>query len=122
MSDLTLVIPAYNEEKRIRSTLSSLNKVFRNKINILVVSNGSSDETINILENWKKTHKNLKYLDFPEKLGKGGAILEGLKVAKNKYIGYVDADDAFDLNYIKKIINDLKKYDMVIASKWGETL
>jgi|TARA_Y100000294_G_C8492275_1_gene311269 glycosyltransferase involved in cell wall biosynthesis len=118
MSDLTLVIPAYNEEKRIRSTLSSLNKVFGNKINILVVSNGSSDETINILENWGKAYKNLKYLDFPEKLGKGGAILEGLKVAKNKYIGYIDADDAFDLNYIKKIIGDLKKYDMVIASKW----
>ncbi len=120
MQDLTLVIPAYNEEKRIRSTLESIERVFGNKINVLVVSNGSSDETINILKEWKKNHKNLKYLDFPEKLGKGGAILEGLKIAKNKYVGYLDADDAFNLDYIKRIVPNLKKYDAVIASKWKD--
>ncbi|MBI2667166.1 glycosyltransferase [Candidatus Woesearchaeota archaeon] len=120
MSDLTLVIPAYNEEKRIKSSLQSLDKVFGNKVDILVVSNGSSDRTIEILNEWKKSHKNLKYLDFPEKLGKGGAILEGLKIAKNKYIGYIDADDAFNLVYIKNIISELKNYDAVIASKWKD--
>jgi len=118
MSDITLVIPAYNEEKRIKSTLSSLNKVFGKEIDILVVSNGSSDKTIEILKEWKKKNKNLSYLDFPEKLGKGGAILEGLKIAKNKYIGYIDADDAFNLNHIKKIISELKNHDAIIASKW----
>tara|TARA_Y100000310_G_scaffold345815_1_gene470393 strand:- start:7891 stop:8598 length:708 start_codon:yes stop_codon:yes gene_type:complete len=118
MSELTLVIPAYNEEARIKSTLESLQKVFGKNIKIMVVSNGSSDSTIEILEEWKTIHKNLDYLDFSEKLGKGGAILEGLKIVKDNYIGYIDADDAFDLNAIKEILKFLKDYDVVIASKW----
>ena len=117
---ISIIIPAYNEEKRIKNTLNSLYNIFRNDVKILVVSNGSSDKTIDILKEEKKKNSNLEFLDFPKKLGKGGAILEGLKVVGTEYIGFIDADDAFDLNYIKKVLNEFNEYDCIIASKWKE--
>jgi len=120
LKKISIVIPAYNEEKRIKKTLNSLYNVFGSDAEILVVSNGSIDDTINILKKEKKKHSNLEFLDFSNKLGKGGAILEGLKIANGDYIGFIDADDAFDLEYIKKILNELNNYDCIIASKWKE--
>jgi len=116
--DFTLIIPAYNEEKRIGQTLNSIYKTFDNSIDILIVSNGSTDGTVELIKNFKLQHKNFDYLDFREKLGKGGAILEGLKKSKTKYLGFIDADDAFDLSYIKEIIEDIRNNDIIIASKW----
>lgn len=117
MKDWTLIIPAYNEEKRIRQTLNSVKNTLGNDINVLVVSNGSKDRTVNILKEWKKENKNFDFLEFKEKLGKGGAILEGLRKAKSKYIGFIDADDSFDLNTVKEIIENFDD-DVIIASKW----
>lgn len=116
--ELSIIIPAVNEEKRLPGTLKSIrNKLKDLTYEIIVVSNGSTDGTIPILKNLKKKYKNLKYLDFTWK-AKGGAILEGFKVAKGKYIGFIDADDAFDLIKIKKEIRNLGKFDGFIASKW----
>lgn len=118
MDDFTLVIPAHNEEFRIKGTLESFKRAFGSKTKIFVVSNGSSDNTAKILEEWKKHNKNFDFLDFPDKLGKGGAVLEGLKRVTTKKMGFMDADDAFDLEQIKKLMNLVGKYDCVIGSKW----
>ena len=119
MTDISIIVPAHNEGRRIESTLNSLFSVFPRE-EIIVVSNGSSDNTIEILKRWKEKNSNLKYIAFPEMLGKGGAIIEGLKMANGNIIGFIDADDAFDLNYIKKILLDSGDYDCIIASKWKD--
>jgi len=118
MVRVSIIIPAYNEGKRIESTLKSLLKTFEKNAEILVVSNGSKDDTIKILEEWRKNESSIDYLNFPKKLGKGGAIIEGLKVVKGEYIGFVDADDAFDLEYIKRSFHKFSNFDCLIASKW----
>ena len=117
MVKISIIVPAYNEGKRIGSTLNSLLSNFHDE-EIIVVSNGSKDNTIEILKEWKSKNKNLIYFDFPEKLGKGGAILEGMKIAKGDWIGFIDADDAFDLKYLKTQLLSLGDYDCIIASKW----
>jgi glycosyltransferase involved in cell wall biosynthesis len=117
MIDWTLVIPAYNEEKRIRQALESLRNVFGKDLKIIVVSNGSVDHTVDILKEFSSKDPNLSYYDFPDKLGKGGAILEGFKYANTEFAGFIDADDAFDLNDVKRVINGFDS-DVVIASKW----
>ena len=117
MTNLSIIIPAYNEEKRIESTLNNLLKVFGDA-EIIVVSNGSKDGTVEILKKWKDKNPNLDYKDFSEKLGKGGAIVEGLKEAKGDWVGFIDADDAFDLEYIKQVLMTFSTFDCVIASKW----
>ncbi len=119
MTKISIIVPAYNEGKRIESTLNSLFSTFP-KGEIIVVSNGSRDDTIEILRRWKNKNPNLIYLDFPEKLGKGGAIIQGLKIAKGDWIGFIDADDAFDLNYLKNSLLMLSEYDCIIASKWKD--
>jgi len=118
MEDWTLVIPAYNEEKRIKQTLNSVKNTLGNKINVLVVSNGSKDKTVDILKEWKKENRNFNFLEFKEKLGKGGAVLEGLREAKSKYVGFIDADDSFDLKTVKEIIENFDGKEVVVASKW----
>ena len=117
MKNLSIVIPAYNEGKRIEKTLTSLNKFFPDS-EIIVVSNGSTDNTNELLENWKGKNKNFSYFVYNDKLGKGGAILKGLEAAKSEITGFLDADDAFDLNEVKKMIGKLDSADCVIASKW----
>ncbi len=119
MSKISIIVPAYNEGKRIEDTLNSLFQVFPDE-EVIVVSNGSTDNTIEILKKWNENHKNLKYLEFSEKLGKGGAILEGLRLANGDIVGFIDADDAFDLNCIKKSLFELNNYDCLIASKWKD--
>jgi|SRR3989344_2295677 len=119
MSEISIIVPAYNEERRIETTLNSLFLAFP-KEEIIVVSNGSSDNTVEILKRWKEKNSNLKYLEFSEKLGKGGAIIEGLKVTKGNIVGFIDADDAFNLNYIKTSLSELIRYDCIIASKWKD--
>ena len=95
MAKLSVVIPAYNEEKRIHRTLDSYAKFFSKKVKdfeIIVVLNNCNDNTLKIVKNFK--NKKIKYLNFKEAIGKGGAILEGFKVAKGDLIGFVDADMA----------------------------
>ena len=117
MTKISIIIPAYNEEKRIENTLNNLLQVFEDA-EILVVSNGSKDKTVEILEEWKNKNPNLDYLAFSEKLGKGGAIAEGLKKVSGDWIGFIDADDAFDLNEIKKNLVNNRGFDCIISSKW----
>ena len=119
MTNISIIVPAYNEGKRIELTLNSLLLTFPDD-EIIVVSNGSEDNTVEILKTWKEKHANFRYLEFSDKLGKGGAIVEGLKIASGDLIGFVDADDAFDLSFIKNSLSELSSFDCIIASKWKD--
>lgn len=110
----SIVIPAHNEEKNIENFLLEVSKKFKDS-EIIVVCNGCTDRTPEIVKGIKKS--NINYIVLPES-GKGAAILKGFDHAKSKYIGFVDADGAFKFDDIKKIMSELKNYDCVIASKW----
>ncbi len=123
VNELSLVIPAHNEEKRILHTLKVYTKFFGdlvNKLEILVVCNNCSDATPEIVADFSKKHKEVRPINILEKIGKGGAVIAGLKEAKYNYCGFIDADDAFELEDLKKIINGLKDNDVAIASKWKD--
>ena len=115
MPKISIIIPAYNEEEHIGSFLSQLCKCFSSE-EIIVVCNGCTDRTPDIVEGFKR--KNVKSLVFKEKIGKGAAIVEGFKVAKGSYIGFVDADGSFGCRQIKNVVKALESTDCVVASKW----
>lgn len=118
---LSIIIPAHNEEKRLGKTITSIYNTFQNDFEVIVVSNGSADKTPNILKEAEAQYNNFKAIIDKNKLGKGGAILAGLKVAKGDIIGFFDADDAFDLQQVKEILDNFPEgYDCFIASKWLE--
>jgi len=122
--ELSIVIPAYNEEYRITNVLNTyyryFNKVYRDKFEIIVVCNGCTDRTPTIIKKLIKDGLDISCIEFSQKLGKGGAIIEGFKESSGRYIGFIDADESVTPKDIKKLLDISKEedYDGVIASRW----
>jgi dolichol-phosphate mannosyltransferase len=115
-NNISLVIPAYNEESRIET-------VIRNYVNgfpareIIVVCDGCLDGTSKIVINISSKYPSVKCLNFEHNLGKGGAIIEGFKIAQGDIIGFVDADESVEPEDIAKMVKALSENDGVIASR-----
>jgi glycosyltransferase involved in cell wall biosynthesis len=125
---ISIIIPAYNEEKRIERTLKEYAEFFKNlkkqkliDFEILVIINNTRDRTPEIVKNFSKKYKEIKYLNFKEG-GKGFAITEGFKEAmkykKNELIGFVDADMSTRPEAFYDLVNNIKNYDGIIASRY----
>lgn len=118
---ISIVIPAYNEEKRISRTLESYLTQFSSKpFEILVVLNNCTDNTLGIVQAFQKKNPTIvRFIDIQEAIGKGGAIIKGFQESKGEIIGFVDADLATPVSDVEKIIEmiTLNQYDGVIASR-----
>ncbi len=127
MEKLSIIIPAYNEEKRIGRTLEEYRKFFeklKNKkildFEIIVVLNACKDNTLEVVKKYKKKSNKIKYLNFKEG-GKGFAITEGFKDAlqrNNSLIGFVDADMATSPEAFYDLFINIKNYGGIIASRY----
>ncbi|MCI0744419.1 MAG: glycosyltransferase [Verrucomicrobia subdivision 3 bacterium] len=120
---LLLLIPAYNEELRIEPVLRDYAGYFeRNypgKFQLVVVLNGCVDDTIGVVKRVATDHKTVSALEFPEPIGKGGALIEGLKLAPlADLIGYVDADGATAPTAFHDLVRHCDRADCVIGSRW----
>ncbi|MFA6889261.1 MAG: glycosyltransferase [Candidatus Woesearchaeota archaeon] len=126
MEKVSIIIPAYNEEERIDGTLAEYSRYFNelNKINavdyeIIVVINGTTDNTENVVIKHEKTNKRISHLTY-KMGGKGFAIIEGFKYAlkKNKgLIGFVDADMATPPEEFYNLVKAINGFNGVIASR-----
>lgn len=111
----SLIIPAYNEEKRIESFLTSLKDRIDVFDQIIVVCDGT-DKTAEVA---RSIDDNFIVLEYEKKMGKGGAILEGFRHANGDIIGYVDADGSVGVNDIIKVFHSVELGSPVaIASRW----
>jgi glycosyltransferase involved in cell wall biosynthesis len=120
---LLLLIPAYNEEARIEPVLRQYADFFaRNysgKFQLVVVLNGCRDNTLGVVQRVAKDYPAISWMDFPAPIGKGGALIEGLKLAGNAdIIGYVDADGATGPDAVVKLMPHMEHADCVIGSRW----
>lgn len=117
---ISVVVPAHNAEKIIESSLNSyinfFSKLYK-KYEIIVVANACTDSTIDKAKKISKKLRNIRILEIKRR-GKGRAILVGFEHAKHDIIGFIDADDVFNHQGIKKMLSFLQEYDCVIASKW----
>ncbi len=118
---ISIIIPAYNEEHRIDSTLKSYNSYFSSIGNyeIIVICDGCTDRTPLIVNEYCSKIPNIKLLTFPRKLGKGGAIMKGFDAAIGNWVGFTDADEAVAPKDFYGMIKRLEKseFDCVIASR-----
>jgi len=120
---LLLLIPAYNEEARIAPVLREFSDYFRDhypgNFQIVVVLNGCRDNTLGVVQAVMKDYPGLGYLNFPAPIGKGGALIEGLKLASQaEVIGYVDADGASPPGALHALIKRINEADCLIGSRW----
>ena len=126
MEKICIVIPAYNEEKRIGKTLGAYSSYFEvlrkgKKLDyeILVVINNTKDGTEEIVKKYVQLNNRIRYLNLIRG-GKGYAVIEGFKDAlkrDNDLIGFVDADMATSPEKYFKLIKNVEKCDGVIASR-----
>ena len=120
---LLLLIPAYNEEQRIEPVLRDYAQYFRQnyqgKFQLIVVLNGCKDNTLGVVQRVVAEFPTVSVLDFPDPIGKGGALIEGLKLAPlADLIGYVDADGATAPKAFHDLVRQLEGADCVIGSRW----
>lgn len=120
---ISIIIPAYNEEQRIKGTLEAYNDFF-NKQNfdyeILVVINGTTDSTPTVVKNLQSSIPKIVMMNIPQG-GKGLAIAAGFKDAltrNNDLIGFVDADMATSPQAFYQLIQEINGYDGIIASRY----
>jgi dolichol-phosphate mannosyltransferase len=112
---LSIIIPSYNEEARIKNVVLSYAQEFPGQ-EIIVVCDGD-DHTKEIIGPVSSEYPNVKLLGFDGRLGKGRAIIEGFKAAKGDMVGFVDSDESISPRCLKEMFEALKDYDGVIASR-----
>ena len=120
---LLLLIPAHNEELRIEPVLRDyaryFNEHWQGRFQLVVVLNGCTDDTIGAVRRVGAEYPFVTALEFPEPIGKGGALIEGLKLAPlADMIGYVDADGATPPHAFHDLVRRINEADCVIASRW----
>lgn len=127
MKKATIILPSYNEEKRIGRTLDEYSAFFedlRKKDNLdytlLIVINGTNDKTEEVVKKYSRKNPRIKYLNYKQK-GKGFAITQGLKEALKsdaELIGFVDTDMATRPDSYYDLIENIGRHDGIIANRY----
>lgn len=107
---LSIVIPSYNCEKFLDKCLSSfIDKDVLNKIDIVIINDGSLDNTARIAQKYCDIYPNSFRLISQENKGHGGALNTGLSVVIGKYVKVIDADDWIETKNLSKFICELER-------------
>lgn len=118
---LSVIIPAYNEAKRLPLTLIDVDKHLSEQeysYEILIVNDGSTDATAEIIERFKPLIENLKIINLKENRGKGVAVREGMLAAKGNWRVFMDADNSTSIVEFNKMMPYLDEgYEIVIGSR-----
>lgn len=117
---LSVVIPAYNEEKRIGSTLKLIDEYLRRQnydYEILVVSDGSKDGTISLVKNLEAEIRGLRLVDNKDNHGKGYVVRQGMLEAKGELRLFTDADNSTSIDHLDRFIPYIDQdYQVIIGS------
>jgi dolichyl-phosphate beta-glucosyltransferase len=115
---ISIVIPVYNESARLYNlqTVSKFLKTQKFKSEVIVVNDGSRDDTLKKLKVLQKRLK-FKLVNYSPNRGKGFAIKSGVKEAKGDYILFMDVDLSTPLDQFKKFEPYLKEFDLVIGTR-----
>lgn len=114
MVKVSIIVPVYNVEKFLPRCLDSLVNQTLEDIEIICVNDGSSDNSLNILNEYAQKDSRIKVITQENKK-KGAARNNGLKIARGEYIGFVDSHDYVDLDFFEKLYNTSKKNNCDIA-------
>ena len=104
------MVPAYNKERSIEEVLTSYSGYLERRFKfheIIVVCDGVTDRTPEIGERLSKQDRRIRLLKFPERLGKGGATIEGFRHAGGDLVGFVDADPSTKPSELGKLLDGL---------------
>lgn len=132
--EITLLIPAYNEESRLEATVRAHHDYWMNQfygsnvpvekpsfppVEILIVVNGSRDATGAIARRLEQELPLVRAWETPEKLGKGGAVFQGFRLAKGEIVAFCDADNSTIPEQMAIVVQAVRDgHGAAIGSRW----
>ncbi len=117
---LSIIIPAYNEEKRIPKTLNRIMQYLKERKadnEIIIVVDKGKDNTLEVIQRYSKNFKNIRYIYNSKKRGKGYAIKKGILSSKGNQVLFTDADTSTPIAELDKFLPKIKENDIVIGSR-----
>jgi hypothetical protein len=129
MTSLSIVIPAYNEERgiaaimqRVLAIRADLKKVGIEELELLVVDDGSKDRTAQVASDLERNEQGVRLIQHPHNRGYGAALKTGFSNAKGDLIGFLDADGTYPPEFFPQLCNEtLNGCDLVIGSRMSGT-
>ena len=119
--DISVILPAYNEANRLPATLEAIFLYTASQplsFEIIVVDDGSTDSTCEVVEDYAKDREDLRLLKLEKNCGKGAAVKRGMLAAKGELVIYNDADGSTPIEEIEKLIKAIKGgADIAIGSR-----
>ncbi|MBD5402101.1 glycosyltransferase [bacterium] len=112
--DLSIIVPVYNSEQFLEKCIKSLTSQSIQNIEILLINDGSTDNSLEICNNFAKQDKRIKVFN-QKNSGQSKARNVGLSNATGRYITFTDSDDWVDSNYYENLINACYKYNADIS-------
>ncbi|MGN1059075.1 MAG: dolichyl-phosphate beta-glucosyltransferase, partial [Clostridia bacterium] len=116
---ISVIVPAYNEEKRITRTVQAIEQALLQQaedFEIMVVNDGSRDGTVEVVKSLENGH--IRLLSYEQNRGKGGAVKYGVSHAEGDYIVFTDADLPYPPENIQKARDMLAQgYDLILGSR-----
>lgn len=120
---LSIVVPAYKEEKRISIIAEAIIKYQKShdfETEVIVDVDGADDNTDTAIREYEGKIDNLRIISRKKNRGKGYTVKEGIQHSIGKYVLFSDADNSTPIEQVDKLLKDIDKYEVVIGSRYCE--
>lgn len=119
---VALIIPAYNEEQRLRPFLQSIVDFTADHPNaiqeILVVDDGSTDTTVQVAQSCTQQLPQIRVIQHEKNRGKGAAVQTGVLAATSDYVIFIDADGATPITELPNMVAALAQAQIAVGNRW----
>lgn len=119
---INIIIPAYNEEKRIIQTLEKITSYLRENwrdYKIIIINDGSNDRTEELVKSYMLSNPNIQLKTIKRNLGKGYSVKVGVSLSDGDLIVFTDVDLSAPIQQVEDLIGWIKnEYDLVIGSRY----
>ena len=111
---ISIIVPIYNVSYYLDNCIESITKQTYSNLEIILVNDGSTDNSNDICQKWEKIDKRITYIN-QKNSGVSVARNNGIKKATGKYISFVDGDDYLEINFIKTLYNFTVKNNVDVS-------
>jgi dolichyl-phosphate beta-glucosyltransferase len=118
--ELSIIIPAYNEELRLPATLKQIAAYIRSanrEVEVIVIDDGSKDKTIAVGESFRNEISNLRVISNGQNRGKGYSVRHGMQEACGRIVLFTDADLSAPIEEVDKLLPSMQNHDVAIGSR-----
>lgn len=117
MCKVSIIVPVYNSREYLESCLDSLVNQTLKDIEIILINDGSTDDSLEIIQSYALRYPNLIKYQTVKNNGQGSARNYGISLAQGKYLGFIDSDDYIDKKMFEILYNyaEAGNYDLVVC-------